>query len=181
MSYRTIVSFSALMLSLLAPAPSRAQDAPGCGPESIKFNVKTARQRPAMPAADSSKALVFFLQDDVKFDSRPRPTTEFGVDGNWVGATQSNSYFFVSVDPGEHHLCAHWQNRVTIGPVPLRPTAALHFTAEPGKAYYFRAKDFGRTGVSTSPIAEVTLEAMDSDEAQVLMSSFEYSTSAPKK
>ena len=167
-------------LSSMSAVPSRAQDAPGCGPANVKFNVKTTSERPAMPAADSTKSLVYFLQDDVHFESRPRPTTRFGIDGNWVGATQANSYFFVSVDPGEHHLCANWQNRVSVG-IPLRPTAALHFNAEAGKAYYFRAKDIGRGGNSTAPIAEVVLEKTDRDEAQVLMGSFEYSTSKPKK
>ena len=42
---------------------------------------------------ESGKALIYFLQDDPNFLSRPRPTTRFGLDGNWIGATQSNSYF----------------------------------------------------------------------------------------
>lgn len=180
MTGRIVFLVCSLALSSIAAAPGCAQDAPGCGSANVKFDVKTGHEKPAAPAPASTKAVVFFLQDDVKFESRPRPTTRFGIDGNWVGATQANSYFFVSVDPGEHHLCASWQNRVSVG-IPLRPTAALHFNAEAGKTYYFRAKDIGRGSPSPSPIAEVILEKMDSDEAQVLMGSFEYSTSAPKK
>lgn len=163
---------------------SRAQEAPGCGPTNIKFDVKTMGGQHALPSPDPGKALVIFLQDDLKFNSRPRPTTRFGIDGTWVGATQANSYFFVSVDPGEHHLCASWQSRVSVG-IPTRPTAATHFTAESGKTYYFRARDIGRPASTDrnalQPLAEVMLEPVDSDEGQVLLSSFAYSSSHPKK
>jgi len=109
MTGRILAFLFLFSLSLFSAAPMRAQDAPGCGPANVKFNVKADREKLALPAADSTKAVVFFLQDDVKFESKPRPTTRFGIDGNWVGATQANSYFLVFVDPGEHHLCASWQ------------------------------------------------------------------------
>lgn len=176
----------ALAVLLLAVSfPAFAQDnplgAPGCGPADAKLGVKTDAKVHPNPDPDAGKALVFFLQDDEKFGSRPRPTTRFGIDGAWVGATQANSYFFVTVDPGEHHLCADWQNRVSLV-VPTRPTAAAHFTAEAGKAYYFRARDIAITdhsGALTSD-PEVKLEPVDSDEALILMNSFALSTSKAK-
>jgi hypothetical protein len=166
-----------LLVSSATPAAqSNSLGAPGCGSEDVKFAVKTESKQHPMPSPEPGKALFFFLQDDAKFDSRPRPTTQFGIDGTWVGATQANSYFYVSVDPGEHHLCANWQSFVGAGPI--RSTAALHFTAEAGKIYCFAAQDIFRTD---HPPAEVVLEALDSDEAQLLMSSFAFSTSQPKK
>jgi hypothetical protein len=107
--------------------PSQAV-APGCGDTSIKFDVKTSRSEHPVVKPDSGKALVYFLQDDAYFQSTPKPTTRFGLNGNWVGATQSNAYFYVSIDPGEQHLCARWQSFVgfTTGP----KSAAAHFTAE---------------------------------------------------
>ena len=165
-----------LASSAIPSTQSNSLGAPGCGPENVKFDVKTESKQHPMPAPEAGKALIFFLQDDAKFESRPRPTTQFGIDGAWVGATQANSYFYVSVDPGEHHLCANWQSFVGAGPI--RPTAALHFTAEAGKAYCFSAQDIFRTD---HPPAEVVLEALDTDEAQLLMSSFAFSTSQPKK
>jgi len=62
-----------------------------------------------------------------------------GLDGQWIGATNGNSYFYFSVDPGEHHLCTNWQGFSFLGKT--RAAGALHFTAEPGGVYYFRAKD----------------------------------------
>jgi len=84
---------------------------------------------------ENGKALVYFIQDDTQFLSRPRPTTRVGIDGSWVGATQSQSYFYVSVEPGEHYVCASWQSSVG-GPV-AHSTAAIHLTAVAAHSYYF--------------------------------------------
>lgn len=156
--------------------------APGCGPADVQFDVKTDGANHAAPAPEPGKALIVFLQDDGKFGSRPRPTTRFGIDGNWVGATHANSFLYVSIDPGEHHLCANWQNRVVlIGPT--RSTAAAHFTAEAGQTYYFRARDVAITDHGGAVVSEpeVKLEPVDSDEALVLMNSFASSASHAKK
>lgn len=177
------IALAALLLAVSFPA--FAQDnslgAPGCGPSAVKLEVKTQAKPRSNPDPAAGKALIFFLQDDVKFGSRPRPTTRFGIDGTWVGATQANSYFFVEVDPGEHHLCANWQNRVSLI-TPTRSTAAAHFTAEAGKAYYFRALDVAITDHSGALVSEpeVKLEPLDSDEAAVLMNSFAFSTPKTK-
>jgi hypothetical protein len=170
-----------LFASSLVPVPqSNSLGAPGCGSADVQFDVKTSNQH-SVPAPDASKALIVFLQDDAKFESRPRPTVRFGVDGSWVGATHSNSFFYVSVDPGEHHLCANWQSRVVLL-VPTRPTAAAHFIAEAGNVYYFTARDINITNHGTTgSVPEVRFEPMDSDEGQVLTSSFSFSESHPKK
>jgi len=150
--------------------------APGCGNVNTKFNVETNESQHPFAKPDPGKALVYFLQDDTNFTSRPRPTTRFGLDGNWLGATHANSYFYVSVDPGEHHLCADWQSFVIIGA--NLTTAAAHFTAEPGGIYFFVAQNHG--GEHQGP-AGVALWPVDGDEAQILMSKFALATSRPKK
>jgi len=172
----------ALFLALL-PASVIAQDKPsataaaaGCGTENVKFEVKTARSQHPIGKPDAGKALVYFLQDDTDYGSIPRPTTRFGLDGNWIGATQSNAYFYVSVDPGEHHVCAGWQTFVNANTG--QKSAAAHFTAEAGGAYFFIVHDHflenhGPAGMTLSPV--------DSDEAQLLMSKFGFSTSHPRK
>jgi hypothetical protein len=76
----------------------------------------------------------------------------------------------VSVDPGEHHLCASWQTAVILRQG--HQTAAAHFTAEAGGVYYFRVKntwvrDLGTAGISLAPL--------DSDEGQLLASKFSVS------
>jgi len=171
-----------LVASSLFPATqANPLGAPGCGPTNIEFDVKTNGKQHTAPGPEAGKALIVFLQDDVKFGTRPRPTTRFGIDGTWVGATHANSFFYVSVDPGERHLCANWQSPVRL--IPTRPTAAAHFTAEAGKTYYYRAKDIAYTDRNGAVIGEpeVKLEPLDEDEAKVLMSSFALSESHPKK
>ena len=163
--------------ALASPAQANSLGAPGCGSYNVQFDVKTTDGKNPLPAPDSGKALIVFLQDDARFQSMPRPTTRFGIDGTWVGATHSNSYFYISIDPGEHHLCANWQSKaVLIGP--SRSTAAMQFVAEAGRIYSFRARDLY---YKDRPPAEVKLEAVDNDEAQLLMNSFELSSSHPKK
>jgi hypothetical protein len=122
------------------------------------------------------KALVYFVEDDSQFGSIPKPTTRAGVDGRWVGATHGNSYLFISVDPGEHHLCASWQSAVIVGQG--HKTVAAHFTAAAGGVYYFAVKntwvrDLGTAGISLTPL--------DSDEGQLLLRTFLLSTSHQKK
>ena len=124
----------------LIPAVTAAQDktdtavAPGCGPRDAKLEVKTDRAKHPLGKPDPGKAIVYFLQDDSYFLGVPRPTTRFGIDGNWVGATQRNAYFYTYVDPGEHHLCAGWQSFV--GFTSGSDLAAAHFTAEAGGTFF---------------------------------------------
>jgi len=171
-----------VLLAIASPAFGQAQtpaaaSVPGCGAANVEFNVKTDnKQRPA-PQPEAGKAHVYFLQDDAEFLSRPRPTTRFGIDGAWVGATHSNSYFYVTIDPGERHLCASWQGFV--GLAPQRREAAIHFTAEAGNNYYFRAKDI--FSIQTKVPAVVLLKPVDSDEGELLIGQFSLSISTPKK
>jgi hypothetical protein len=74
----------------------------------------------------SGKAIVYFLQDDLKYGARPRPTTRFAIDGNWFRATHANSFFYVSVDPGDHmfvpignRMTSAWVGLVLNAPGPL--------------------------------------------------------------
>lgn len=159
-----------------APAANASAEAAGCGPDNVSFSVKSNRSTHPVTQPESGKALVYFLQDDKIFASRPRPTVKWGVDGNWIGATQSNAYLSFSVDPGEHHLCAEWQTAVIVGAG--HQSAANHFTAEAGQTYFFRAQDFFRQNVSPG---RLKLAPVDSDEAMLLMSKYGLSTSKPKK
>jgi hypothetical protein len=171
----------ACVIFLLMPSgvaqtnPDAMEGAPGCGAPGVKFEVKTDKgTHSAQP--EPGKALIYFLQDDSDFSSRPRPTTRMGIDGTWVGATQSNSYFYISVDPGVHHLCASWQS--TVGPGTSGKTAAAHFTAEANGVYYFEAKD---KWLRDGGPAGLYLKPMDSDEGQLIANKFSFSVSQPKK
>jgi hypothetical protein len=82
----------------------------------------------------------------------------------------ANSYFYFSVDPGQHHLCSGW------APLELSPepqSAAYEFTAVAGTTHYFRVKDiYWRESTRT----DIKLAQVNGDEAQLLMSRFAYST-----
>src|SRR5882762_1272192 len=177
-----LLLFAFATASFAQNAPTAAAAAPGCGAENTKFDVKTDRSQHPFVKPEPGKALVYFLQDDAYFQSVPRPTTRFGLDGNWVGATQANAYFYVSVDPGEHHLCADWQSFVGFNVA--QKSAAAHFTAEAGGVYFFvvndRADAAGEHGEQQRP-AGMKLSALDSDEGQLLMSKFGFSTSRVRK
>ncbi|HYM78402.1 MAG TPA: hypothetical protein VE377_20680 [Candidatus Dormibacteraeota bacterium] len=152
-----------------------AINAPGCGADNVKFTVKTDKGTHPAAQPDKAKAVIYFLEDDSSFESHPQPTTRLGVDGVWVGANRGDSYFYVSVDPGEHHLCASWQSWVGFS---MRETgAAAHFTAEPGQTYYFRVRN---TWLREHGVSHVELTPLDSDEGQLLASRYAFSTAEPK-
>jgi len=174
-------TFAVLLLAAVSLATSASAQnrlvtetpaASGCGDPSIKFQVKTDKaQHPVQPEA--GKALVYFIQDDSEFTSSPKPTTRAGLDGKWVGATHTNSYFFFAVDPGVHDLCASWQSAGFVG----HKTAAAHFTAEPGGVYFFAVKNVwlrNHTG-------GISLNPLDRDQGQSMAKSFLFSTAHPKQ
>jgi hypothetical protein len=176
----TLLLFAFAVPSFAQNAPTETAAAPGCGAENTKFDVKTDHSKHPFVKPEPGKALVYFLQDDSYFLSTPRPTTRFGLDGNWVGATQANAYFYVSVNPGEHHLCAGWQSFVGFNVA--QKSAAAHFTAEPGGVYIFVVNDHAdRGGDEHQRPAGMKLSALDSDEGQLLMSKFGFSTSRARK
>jgi len=165
------------LVMLLFAATAIAQNAPSippaCGADGVKFNVKTDKAQHPSVQPENGKAVVYFVQDDDSFEAHPRPTTRLGLDGSWVGANHGDSYFYISVDPGEHHLCASPQSML----IGLSEPSAAHFTAESGKSYYFQvrnswSRDQGGMRVELLPL--------DSDEGQFLASRFAFSTSQPK-
>ena len=89
-----------------------------------------------------------------------------------MGADQHNSYLSVSVEPGEHHACANRQSRFAQA---NQMVALAHFTAEPGKVYYFRTRTFGNGSQEL-----FDLEEIDSDQAKYLIASYPLSVSHAK-
>ncbi len=147
--------------------------AAACGPKGTSFDVKLDRSQHALAQPEPGKALVYFIQDFGNVNCLGScMTTKIGLDGAWVGANQDNSYFYVSVEPGEHHVCANPQSHV--GRI-SRIVALAHFTAEPGKVYYFRA----RATMGGNQIL-FDLDPVDSEQAKYLISSYPLSTAHPK-
>jgi uncharacterized protein DUF2846 len=171
-----LVIFLLMSYGLAQNNTTSIAQAPGCGPTEAKFAVKTDKGQHPITQPNDGKAMVYFVEDDSHFESLPKPTTRIGVDGSWVGANHGNSYFYFSVDPGPHHLCASWQSTVVLGAG--RKAAAAHFTAEAGGVYYFRVKN---SWLREHGVADIELVPLDGDEGQLLASKFAFSTFQPKE
>lgn len=160
---RTIVLVALIAASVL----TQGQTATSCGPEKASFDVKldASQHLPAQP--DSGKALIYFIQDFGEMHFGPAALTRIGLDGTWIGANKNSSYFYVSVEPGEHRMCSILSSKF-LG----RLIEFTHFTAEAGKVYYFRERFGGGL---------LFIDEADSDEARYLMASYPQSVSQPKK
>jgi hypothetical protein len=170
------------LLALFLAVSAFAQDAPAivaaaCGPKNVRFDVKLGGFQQAQAQSETANATVYFIQDDGPDGNHQHATLRIGLDGAWVGAYRKNSYFTVSVGPGEHHVCANVQS----DPPEWRHLALAHFTAEPGKVYYFRTKFLA--GLTTVyPIHPyLELDQPDSDQARYLIATYPLSVSRPRK
>ena len=143
----------------------------GCGPSEALFDVKTdSKQHPSAPP-DAGKALVYVFED-----MEHGPTMRVGLDGAWVGANKGKSYFFFSVDAGEHQVCTNWQSG-TFKETAKRIGSAMTLKAEAGKIYYLRTQVYERSERDSN----VKLEPVETAEGQFLISASAFSTSHPKK
>jgi hypothetical protein len=149
----------------------------GCGPDNVNFSVKTDKSQHPEGQPDAGKALVYIFEDEkldpgINIDSNI--TTRVGLDGKWVGADSGKSYFFFSVDPGDHSLCADWQSSLASR---SKQAGAASLSATAGDVYYFVVKVDART--HDQPALRV--EPVDPAEAKILIASSSLSTSQPKK
>jgi hypothetical protein len=83
-----------------------------CGSEKVDFDVNSKKDQPAPAPPEEGKAQIVFIESLEKSGVLGTPTNRYGMDGAWVGANKGNSYFTVSVAPGEHHLCSNWAKNV---------------------------------------------------------------------
>ena len=164
----------AILVLMLATMPIMAQTAAvfekACGPEKAPFEVKLVKAQRPPKDPESGKALVFFIQDVGITRCVGCVTMRIGVDGTWVGALEYNSYFYVSVEPGEHRLCAFPQQGYLQKLIGL-----VHFTAEAGKTYYFRDRLFSQLDQ-----ALVDFQPIDRDMGEYFTATFQVSESHPK-
>jgi len=101
-------------------------------------------------------------------------TTRVGVDGRWAGANEGNSYFAVSVAPGEHNLCTDVQSkegRLQLGMGTL--------TAEAGKTYYYKVKLIWNNLDGPSPYSDLELVPIGADEARYRLKNSALSKAVP--
>ena len=156
-----LLAVSAFGQTLSGPATS------ACGPKSDGFQVKLDKSPHTLAQPDPGKALVYFIQE--KGSDAFAVTTKIGIDGAWVGANKNSSYFAVSVEPGERHVCANVQSYRG------HPAGLVHFTAEAGKVYYFD----GRVVYGEASDLYFFLGVVDSDQGKYLIDSLPLSMSTP--
>jgi hypothetical protein len=136
-----------------------------CGPKDASFEVKLDKSQHTVAQPEPGKALIYFIQDLGKISCIGScGTTKVGLNGKWVGAIKHNSYFSISVDPGEQHLCAN----------PGPALAFAHVNAEAGKVYYFRTRFF-----SSEAQQIFNFDPIDSDQGRYLISLYPLSVARP--
>jgi hypothetical protein len=113
---------SVIVLMLFAVS-TFAQEQPGavaaCGSREA-FEVELDRSQHTLVQPEPGKARVYFVQDIGAVNCLGRCGTIIGLDGVSVGANKQNSYFSVSVEPGEHHVCVCLSQRFSPHTVALR-------------------------------------------------------------
>jgi hypothetical protein len=166
--------FTLTTFALGQDAAAIAAASSACGPKGVNFDVKDDNTQHSVGQPEAGKALVYVIQDLGTVNCIGGClTTKVAADGAWIGANHHNSYLSFAVDAGEHHLCASWQSHLDR----LSRTVGLaHFTAEPGKVYFFRTRTIGFQGPNFFDI-----EPIDSDEGRLIVASIPMSISHPKK
>jgi hypothetical protein len=167
---RIVVLVMFLAASAFAQLPPVASTA-SCGHGDVSFKVKLDDSSHTLAQPDPGEARVYFFHDAGTTSTLGYPTVKLAIDGAWVGANHGNSYFSVSVEPGEHHVCVTLQSSLVAQRVEL-----AHFTAEPGKVYYYRTQL-----VMSRSVELLELDPIDSDQGKYLIEFFPLSVSSPKK
>ena len=89
-------------------------------------------------------------------------TWRVGVDGTWVaGLNRRSPYTSLSLEPGEHQLCANWQSSLEYR---AKATNLALLKAEADKTYYFRIRKW-----DTQTAVYVDLLPVDSDQGKLLI------------
>ncbi len=142
-----------------------------CGSEYVTFKVKLDKSQHAVTQPEAGKARVYFFHDAGTDSLLGYPTVKLGMDGAWLGANHGNSYFSVTAEPGEHHVCVTLQSSIVDQRVEL-----AHFMAEAGRIYYFRTRL-----VMSRSVELLELEPIDSDQGQYMIESSALGVSSVKK
>lgn len=133
----------------------------GCGPQDAVFEVTPDDARHLTAAPESDKALIYVVE-------RAQGIMRFGADGKWIGALKPGTYFFTSLNAGEHHLCVS-------GHLALWKGLSLHsLNAKAGETYYFLVRVLG------GGYNELSLSELDPDEGKDLVARSKLSDSRPK-
>jgi len=167
-----------LCASLIAAVQARAKTIlpDACGDDSVKFAVSAKKdQPPPAPPPEGKAQIVLIENENMMIGTLMYATVRYGMDGAWVGANYSNSYFVVYVDPGVHHLCASWQSSLMF----KKSIDVASVTAEAGKVYYFAANVKVTPtggGASDQPNYDFGFSKLDDDEGKYRIKAWKLAT-----
>jgi len=158
----------AVLLAIVFTAPLTAWCAPSsaaaCSADPVSFNISLDDARHQLEQVEPGKARIYFIQNLGPHNYVN--VIQVGLDGAWVGANRNNSWFSVSVDPGQHQVCETYGKLVEIADL----------KAKPGHVYYFRARiSLGQNN------PQLDLQRIDDSEGQRLIASYPFSESKMKK
>ncbi len=162
---------ASLLPAVQAFAKSKAILPDGCGDDSVQFDAKQEKDNPVFTGPAEGKALIVFVET-MPGEMKMQTTARFGVDGAWVGATKGDSYFTLSVAPGEHTVCASMQSVQSQLKKSFTHVASL--TAEPGKVYYFEAQ------ITIVPLPSLEFSQLSDAEGKYRLKAWKFGTSKPK-
>jgi hypothetical protein len=174
-----LVTFT--LVTFMAPAVAQGPDLQAaeaaCGPAGVQFGTQTSTDH-TPPQVESGKSQVYVVEIfDKNAGQLARPTLRVGIDGKWAGAVKGSSYLSFPVDPGEHHLCTNWQS---VWKHFSQKAAFTNFTADAGKAYYFRAHII-ESGPTGSGNFTLDLEPVNEDEGKYLVAANSLAVSHAKQ
>lgn len=164
-----------LCLSLVCAGHVWAVDLPSsCGDNNVQFSAKAKAGQPLPAAPAAGKAQIIFIENENQMIGPfMHATVRYGMDGAWVGANYGNSYFALTVDPGEHHLCANWKTGLKMHSADSK---AIVFTAQPDHVYYFA----GKVTAQSKDVSTFDFVPLNDDEGKYQMETLKHSTSKPK-
>jgi hypothetical protein len=105
---------------------AKAEKLKACGTKEVNYKASTDKKQHPTPAAPTDKALIYVLRPTIiglKIHSK------LAVDGEWKGVNRGKTYFFFTLEPGEHFFCSESENQ-----------DYLKLTVEAGKTYYLQQK-----------------------------------------
>ena len=162
------------LLAFASQAKAKTILPDACGDDSVKFDVKTEKDQPVPAAPVEGKAQIV-LVGTVPFEGALAhwPAIRYGINGTWVGANKSNSYFTLNVDPGVQNLCVSAQGVMRGMAKDLVDMQT--FTAEAGKVYYFEAR-FGMIGGNSGGVVTFGLAPLNENEGKYRVKAWKLST-----
>jgi hypothetical protein len=95
-----------------------------CGTEEVNYDAKTDKSERPLPPQPADKALIYVVRTAMigyKIHSK------LAVDGKWMGVNRGGTYFYFTLDAGEHFFCSESENQDYL---PLQ--------VEAGKTYYLK-------------------------------------------